>query len=66
MRINVITKGMGCEHCIKRVTAAMESIDAKIESMQLNNFTVETSSDKSVIKDAIEDIGFDVVSISEV
>lgn len=65
MKINVITEGMGCEHCIKRVTAAMESIGAKVESIRLNSFTVETSADKSAIKDAIEDIGFSIVSISE-
>lgn len=66
MKINVITEGMGCDHCIKRVTAAMEGIGAKIDSIQLNNFTIVTDTDKAAIKEAIEDAGYDVISMAEV
>lgn len=66
MDYRIKTEGMGCAHCIARVTKAMEGLGAAIKSMELNDFTVEYSGEPSLIKEAVEDLGFDVVSVEEV
>ncbi len=63
MKYSVITKGMGCPHCIKRVTKAMEGLGAKIGKVELNDIAVETEKGEAEIRAAIEALGFEVVSI---
>lgn len=66
MKYNIKTEGMGCEHCIKRVTAAMEGIGAGAMRIELNDITVEFSGAEESIRNAIEDLGFDVISVEKV
>lgn len=66
MKYRITTEGMGCPHCIARVTKALESLGAKIESMALNDFTVEYGGGADAIKKAIEDLGFKFKSAEEV
>ena len=65
MIINVKTEGMGCPHCIKRVTKAVEGLGATVEKMELNDFTVSYDKDPSDIRAAVEALGFKVVDIRE-
>ena len=65
MKYNIKTTGMGCQHCIKRMTKAMEGLGAEIERMELNDFTVDFSGDKEDLKKAVESLGFVFVSAEE-
>ena len=64
MKYVIKTEGMGCGHCISRVTAAMNALGAKIDKIELNYICVESNVEEAVIREAIEDLGFDVVSIT--
>ena len=63
MKFSIITKGMGCPHCIKKVTKAMEELGAQIEKVELNDIAVESEKSEADIRAAIEALGFEVVSI---
>ena len=63
MKYSIITKGMGCPHCIKKVTRAMEELGANIEKVELNDIAVETDKAEADIRAAIEALGFEVISI---
>ncbi|MBO4848072.1 MAG: hypothetical protein J5586_02865 [Clostridia bacterium] len=65
MKYRVRTNGMGCKHCIARVTKAMEALGANIVTMELNDFVIEYGGDTAGVKAAIEALGFGVVSIEE-
>ena len=56
MKYIITTEGMGCEHCIKRVTAAMQTV-------KLNDIAVDFNGNENDLRNAIEDLGFDVISI---
>ena len=64
MKYVIKTEGMGCGHCISRVTAATNALGAKIDRIELNDICVESNVEEAVIREAIEDLGFDVVSIT--
>ncbi|NMB43639.1 MAG: heavy-metal-associated domain-containing protein [Clostridiales bacterium] len=62
-------KGMTCEHCQARVDKVLNGIDgikAKVE-LKKNRAVATYSKDiaDQVIKDAIEDAGYEVTSIKE-
>lgn len=63
MQYSIITKGMGCPHCIKKVTKAMEELGAQIEKVELNDIMVFSDKTEADIRAAIEAKGFEVVSI---
>ena len=65
MVYNVKTEGMGCPHCIKRVTGAMEKLGANIARMELNDFTVDYDGSAESIRAAVEALGFKVKSVEE-
>ncbi|MBQ3552720.1 MAG: heavy-metal-associated domain-containing protein [Clostridia bacterium] len=62
---NVKIEGMGCAHCITRVTNAMQAIDAEIIEISIGNVKVDYKGDRDDVKNAIEDLGFDVIAITE-
>ncbi|MBO4384681.1 MAG: heavy-metal-associated domain-containing protein [Clostridia bacterium] len=66
MIYRVKTEGMGCPHCIMRVTNAINALGAAVRNMELNDFTVDYSGDSETLREAIEDLGFDVVSIENI
>ena len=63
MKYSIITKGMGCPHCIKKVTKAMEELGAQIEKVELNDIAVYSDKSEAGIRAAIEAKGFEVVSV---
>lgn len=63
MKYIITTEGMGCEHCIKRVTAAMQTLNAAIIYVKLNDIAVDFNGNENDLRNAIEDLGFDVISI---
>lgn len=64
MKYSIITRGMGCPHCIKKVTKAMEELGAQIEKVELNDIAVYSDKAEADIRAAIEAKGFEVVSIT--
>lgn len=63
MKYIIKTEGMGCAHCIKRVTEAMNSLNARIERVELNDIAVEFCGSSDEIRNSIEDLGFEVLEI---
>ncbi len=63
MKYSIITRGMGCPHCIKKVTKAMEELGAQIEKVELNDIAVYSDKSEADIRAAIEAKGFEVVSV---
>lgn len=61
-------EGMSCSHCVQHVTEALNEIDG-VSSVKVSladkNAVIETSKEISdeVIKAAVDDVGFEVVSI---
>ena len=63
MKYSIKTKGMGCPHCVKRVTKAMESLGADIKKVELNDIEVLGDMGEDAIRKAIEALGFEVTEI---
>lgn len=55
--------GMGCMHCVAKVRKAMEEIGATVISCEIGTCEIESFEDTDLIRDTIERIGFDLVSI---
>ncbi len=66
MKYHIVLSGMGCERCIRRVTDAMNSLGAEIISILLNDVTVVFNGDVAVLCEALEDLGFDIVSSEKI
>ncbi|HOK63302.1 MAG TPA: cation transporter [Soehngenia sp.] len=61
-------EGMSCEHCVKAVTNALKEVDG-VEDVKVNleakNAVVKgTNLDDNKLKGAVEEAGYDVVSIN--
>ncbi|WP_194189586.1 heavy-metal-associated domain-containing protein [Clostridium chrysemydis] len=64
MMINI--EGMSCMHCVKGVENALEKLkDVKSYNVEIGKAEVTGDASKEELKDAIEDIGFDVLDITE-
>lgn len=55
-------EGMGCMHCVAKVTKAMESLGAKVVSCEIGKCEIEGFNDVDQIRDAIEGVGFELIS----
>ena len=55
-------KGMGCMHCVAKVTKTLEAIGAKVVSCEIGKCVIEGINDVDVIRTAIEGIGFELIS----
>ena len=56
--------GMGCQHCVKSVTNALENVSGvKILEVKIGEATEEIAEDfdMSIIVDALDDAGYEVV-----
>ncbi len=64
--MNYIVKidGMGCGHCIKRIECALGDLGASIDKVVLGEAIFSYDGDEAAVREAIEDLGFDVVSVS--
>ncbi len=63
MKYSIKTKGMGCPHCVKRVTKAMETLGADIKKVELNDIEICSELPEAAIREAIEKLGFEVTEI---
>ncbi|GAA0077232.1 heavy-metal-associated domain-containing protein [Clostridium weizhouense] len=66
MKKKILIEGMSCNHCVGHVKNALEGLDGvtSVEvSLQDKYALVETTVSDQVLKDAIEDEGYDVVGI---
>jgi len=68
MKKKILIEGMSCEHCVAHVKEALEGLDG-VTSVEVNlqgkYATAETNVSNEVLKDAIEEEGYDVVNIEE-
>lgn len=55
-------KGMGCMHCVAKVTKTLEAIGAKVVSCEIGKCVIEGINDVDAIRTAIEGIGFELIS----
>ena len=58
-------KGMGCMHCVAKVTKTMEALGAKVISCEIGSCEIEAFDDTDRIREAIEQAGFELISIEE-
>lgn len=56
-------KGMGCMHCVAKVTAALKEIGAEIESVEIGKAVIADYPDTEKVTKAITDAGFELESI---
>ncbi len=66
MKKIITIEGMSCMHCVGRVKNALSGLEglSNIE-VEKGKAVAEGSVSNEVIKEAIEDLGFDVVNIEE-
>ena len=63
MKYMIKTEGMGCQHCVKKVTKAMQELNAEIGHVELNDIAVRSDKTEAEIRSAIEELGFKVISV---
>lgn len=59
-------KGMHCMHCVSSVTEALKAVEGVTSvtvNLEAQNAIVEGTATDVALKEAVEDTGFDVVSI---
>ncbi|ADK15547.1 MULTISPECIES: heavy-metal-associated domain-containing protein [Clostridium] len=71
MKKKIIVEGMSCGHCVNHVKTALEELKgASNVSVDLDSKTALVESSGEIkdadIKSAIEDVGYEVVSIEQV
>ena len=65
MQYNITIQGMSCSHCQQAVEKALLELGEGVSvDLSTGNATVTTRADKTAVVDAIESIGYDVVSVS--
>jgi copper chaperone len=68
MNKKILIEGMSCNHCVAHVKEALEGLEG-VTSVEVNlegkYATVETNVSNDVLKDAIEEEGYDVIKIEE-
>ena len=55
-------EGMGCMHCVAKVKKAMEDLGANVISCEIGSCEIEGVTDEEKIRDAIEGVGFELIS----
>jgi copper chaperone len=67
MKKKILLEGMSCKHCVNHVTEALKEIGATEVEVNLEKklATAEVREDitDEIIKEAIEEVGYEVVSI---
>jgi len=68
MKKVMLVEGMSCQHCVKAVTNALTSLEGVTNvKVDLKNKKVEVEGNNLVdqlLKEAVEDAGYDVVEIN--
>ncbi len=67
MKKKILIEGMKCEHCVGHVKEALEGVGATSVEVSLENnwAIVETTNSDDELKEAIEEEGYDVITIDE-
>ena len=63
MKLNLKIDGMGCEHCVKSVREALETVKGiKILDVKIGSAEIEAENDGvlSEIKEKLDDVGYDL------
>jgi copper chaperone len=55
-------EGMGCMHCVAKVTKAMEALGANVIKCEIGTCEIEGVDDVDKIRDAVEGVGFELIS----
>lgn len=55
-------EGMGCMHCVAKVTKTMEELGAKVIRCEIGACEIEGFEDVDRIREAVQGAGFDLVS----
>lgn len=66
MKKTISISGMHCEHCINAVTAALKTVPGITSvsvSLEKNKAVVEGGVPDNILREAVEDMGFDVTGI---
>lgn len=66
MKKKILIEGMSCNHCVGHVKEALEALEgvSAIEvSLEGNYASVETDVEDDILKEAIEEEGYDVIGI---
>jgi copper ion binding protein len=66
MRKTILIEGMSCSHCTGRVEkalSALEGVQVIEVSVEKKHAVLESNVENEVLKEAVEDVGFDVKDI---
>ena len=69
MKKKILIAGMSCKNCVAHVTEALEELnDAKNIEVNLEEkyAVVETNESDDLVKEKVEDMGYDVISIENI
>ena len=71
VRKMILIEGMSCHHCSGRVEKALRELDGvKVESVSVDEknavITLEREIDERLIKNTVEDAGYDLIEIKEI
>ncbi|MCT4564889.1 MAG: heavy-metal-associated domain-containing protein [Maledivibacter sp.] len=71
MKKMILIEGMSCHHCTGRVERALSEIDGvTVESISVDEknavIALQREIDEKVIRDTIDEAGYDVVEIKEI
>ena len=64
MKLNLKIDGMGCEHCVKSVREALETVKGiKILDVKIGSAEIEVENDSVLneIREKLDDAGYDLV-----
>lgn len=67
--IKILIDGMSCGHCVKHATEALEELKGVSEvkvDLESKTAIIEGTATDEEIKEAIEDVGYDVISIETI
>ncbi|MBR0426441.1 MAG: heavy-metal-associated domain-containing protein [Clostridia bacterium] len=57
-------EGMGCMHCVAKVTAALKEIGADVKNVEIGSAEIADFADTEALKNAIQKAGFSVKEIA--
>ena len=71
MKKMILIEGMSCHHCSGRIQKALSELDGvKVESISVDEknavITLEKEMDEKLIRDTVDDAGYDIIGIKEI
>ena len=58
--------GMSCSNCVRHVEAALLDVDGvDVLEVEVGRAVVDTEVDEDTLRDALEEVGYEVVSIED-